>query len=104
MAEGTRALPGALRRRSTGDELGTVRLTRIDRFVPSRGFTREEQQVNIKGIADKVKDVVQKRGGTDALKEDAGELKDVASGEGSVADKAKEGFEAVKDPGAQRKD
>jgi hypothetical protein len=46
--------------------------------------------------------VVQKRGGTDALKEGAGELKDVASSEGSLSDKAKVGAEAVKDPGAQR--
>lgn len=60
--------------------------------------------MNIKDITDKVKNVVQKRGGTDALKEDAGELKDVASGEGSLADKAKQGVEAVKDPGAQRKE
>lgn len=60
--------------------------------------------MNIKDIADKVKNVVQKRGGTDALKEDAGELKDVASSEGSLSDKAKEGAEAVKDPGAQRKE
>jgi hypothetical protein len=59
--------------------------------------------VNIKDIADRVKNVVQKRGGTDALKEDAGELKDIASSEGSLADKAKEGVEAVKDPGAQGK-
>ena len=60
--------------------------------------------MNIKAIADKVKNVVQKRGGTDALKEDAGELKDVASSEGSLSDKAREGAEAVKDPGAQRKE
>jgi hypothetical protein len=60
--------------------------------------------VNIKDIADKVKNVVQKRGGTDALKEDAGELKDIASSEGSLSDKAKAGAEAVKDPGAQRKE
>jgi hypothetical protein len=60
--------------------------------------------VNIKDIADKVKNVVRKRGGTDALKEDAGELKDIASSEGSLSDKAKAGAEAVKDPGAQRKE
>jgi hypothetical protein len=60
--------------------------------------------VSIKDIADKVKNVVQKRGGTDALKEDAGELKDIASSEGSLSDKAKEGAKAVKDPGAPRKE
>ena len=52
--------------------------------------------MSIKDIADKVKNVVQK--------EDAGELKDIASSEGSLSDKAKEGAKAVKDPGAQRKE
>ena len=60
--------------------------------------------MNIKSIADKVKDTVQKRGGTESLRDDAGELKDIASGEGSLADKAKKGADAVKEPGAQRKE
>jgi len=33
-------------------------------------------------------DLIQKRGGTDALKEDAEELKDIATGKGSASDKA----------------
>ena len=60
--------------------------------------------MNIKSIADKVKGAVQKRGGTESLKEDAGELKDIASGEGSLADKAKKGAGAIKEPGVPRKE
>ena len=56
---------------------------------------------NFKRIADKAKEQVDKRGGTDALKEDAAELKDIAKGKGSLKDKAKEAAEAVKDPGAK---
>ena len=44
--------------------------------------------------------MVEERGGTESLKEDAMEVKDIATGEGSVTDKAKEAVEAVKDPGA----
>ena len=51
-------------------------------------------------IKEKAKDIVEKRGGTDALKEDASELKDIASGQGSTGDKAKRAAEALKDPGA----
>lgn len=52
------------------------------------------------GLLDKVKHHVSKRGGVDALKEDAGELKDIAGGSGSITDKAKDAVDAVKDPGA----
>ena len=43
---------------------------------------------------------VRERGGTDSLKEDAGELKDIATGDGSVTDKGKAAVSAVQDPGA----
>jgi hypothetical protein len=56
--------------------------------------------VNFRRLADQAKKVIDKRGGTDALKEDADELKDIATGEGSLKDKAKAAGEAVKDPGA----
>lgn len=56
--------------------------------------------VNLKRLADQAKKLVDKRGGTDALKEDAEELKDIATGKGSLKDKAKAAGEAVKDPGA----
>jgi hypothetical protein len=43
--------------------------------------------------------VVDKRGGTDAAKEDAEELKDIATGKGSLKDKARAAGEAIKEPG-----
>ena len=56
--------------------------------------------MDLKNLADKAKELIDKRGGSDSLKEDAGELKDIASSEGSLADKAKDAVEAIKDPGA----
>ena len=58
--------------------------------------------MDFKSITNKVKDTVEKRGGTEALKEDAEELKDIASGQGSFADKAKKGAGAIKEPGAHK--
>ena len=55
--------------------------------------------VNFRQLADRAKKMVDKRGGTDALKEDAEEVKDIARGEGSMKDKAKAAGEAIKDPG-----
>ena len=55
---------------------------------------------NVKRIADKAKDQVEKRGGSDALKGDAAELKGIAKGKGSLKDKAKAAGKALKDPGA----
>ena len=57
--------------------------------------------VNFSSITEKAKELIGKRGGTDSLKEDAGELKDIATGEGSITDKAKAAVDAVKDPGAE---
>jgi hypothetical protein len=51
-------------------------------------------------LAKKAEGVFKKRGGSEALKEDLGELKDIAKGKGSLGDKAKAAGEAVKDPGA----
>jgi hypothetical protein len=51
-------------------------------------------------LADKAKSLVTKRGGTDSLKKDAEELKDIAGGSGSVTDKAHAAADAVRDPGA----
>ena len=56
---------------------------------------------NLKKVADKAKEQVDKRGGADSLKEDAGELKDIAKGKGSLKDKAKAAGKAIKDPGAK---
>lgn len=56
--------------------------------------------VNFRRLADQAKKIVDKRGGTEALKEDAEELKDIAKGKGSLKDKAKASADAVKEPGA----
>jgi hypothetical protein len=58
--------------------------------------------MDLRRLADKAKELVEKRGGTEALKEDAAELKEIATGPGKVTDKAKAAFDAVKDPGAER--
>jgi hypothetical protein len=55
--------------------------------------------VNFRRLADQAKKIVDKRGGTDSLKEDADELKDIAKGEGSLKDKAKAAGQAIKEPG-----
>jgi hypothetical protein len=56
--------------------------------------------VNFRRLADQAKKIVDKRGGNEALKQDAQELKDIATGEGSLKDKAKAATEAVKEPGS----
>lgn len=55
--------------------------------------------MGIDDLANKAKGVL---GGRDAesLKEDAAEVKEILTGEGSLMDKAKAAFEAIKDPGA----
>jgi hypothetical protein len=60
--------------------------------------------VNFKKLADKAKDQVDKRGGSDALKGDLDELKGIAKGKGSVKDKAKAAGKAIKEPGAKGED
>jgi hypothetical protein len=56
--------------------------------------------MDLKRLSSKAKELIDKRGGTDSLKEDADELKRIAQGEGSLADKAKEAAAALKEPGA----
>ena len=55
--------------------------------------------MNFKRLTDQAKKIVDKRGGSDALKEDAAELRDIAKGKGSLSDKAKAATAALKDPG-----
>jgi len=57
--------------------------------------------VDFKKIAGQAKKVIDERGGTDALKEDLNELKDIATGKGSVSDKAKAAAEALKNDAAK---
>jgi hypothetical protein len=56
--------------------------------------------LNLSDLTTKVKDLLTRRGGTDAAKQDAQELKDVAREDASATDKTKDAAEAVKDPGA----
>lgn len=58
----------------------------------------------LSSLADKAKAMFHKRGGTDAAKADAQELKDIHKGEGSMSDKAKDAVDALKDPGVQGPD
>jgi hypothetical protein len=50
-------------------------------------------------LMNRAKQVVEQRGGTDALKKDAQELKDIAGSKGSAQAKAKQAADALKDPG-----
>jgi len=55
--------------------------------------------VDFKKLSDRAKDLVEQRGGTDALKKDAAELREIAKGKGSLSDKAKAAAEALKQSG-----
>jgi hypothetical protein len=56
--------------------------------------------MDLKRLTNRAKDLVEKRGGTESVKEDAAELKDIAAGKGALKDKAKAAAEAIKEPGA----
>ena len=56
--------------------------------------------MDFRRLRDQAKQVVDKRGGTESVKEDAGELKGIFKGGGSLGDKAKAAAEAIKEPGA----
>ena len=60
--------------------------------------------MDFKSLQRKAKQLIDRRGGTDSLKADAEELRDIAKGRGSVADKAKRAGDALKDPGAKGPD
>ena len=57
--------------------------------------------VDFKKLSTQAKDLVEKRGGTDALKKDAAELREIAKGKGSLSDKAKAAAAALKESGAK---
>jgi general stress protein YciG len=57
--------------------------------------------MDFKRLSQQAKRLIDRRGGTKSLKEDADELRDIARGEGSLSDKAKAAAEAVKEPGAK---
>lgn len=56
--------------------------------------------MDLRQLSSRAKDLVEKRGGTESLKQDAGELRNVFKGPGSFKDKAKSAAEALKRPGA----
>jgi hypothetical protein len=60
--------------------------------------------MNLKSLQHKAKQMLDKRGGTDSLKADAAELKDIAKGPGSFSEKAKRAGDALKEPGANAPD
>jgi hypothetical protein len=55
--------------------------------------------MDLKGLLNKGKKIVDERGGVESLKGDAQELAKIAKGKGSLSDKAKEAAAAVKRPG-----
>ncbi len=56
--------------------------------------------MKLNNLFNQAKRVVEQRGGTDALKRDAEELRKIAKSKGTAQDKAKRAAEALKDPGA----
>ena len=56
--------------------------------------------MDLSRLTSRAKDIFAKRGGTEAAKKDAQELKDIARSDASLGDKAKAGVEALKEPGA----
>ena len=59
--------------------------------------------MDFKRITQQAKRMIDKRGGTDALKQDLSELKDVATSKGTVKEKAKAAADALKQPGTHEK-
>lgn len=57
--------------------------------------------MNLKKLAKKAKKAVDDRGGLDNLKADAQELKEIATGKGTLKEKAKGAAKAIKEPGAE---
>ena len=56
--------------------------------------------MDIKKLADRARQMIDKRGGMKSVKEDAVELKDIAGKDEGLVDKAKDAAAAIKDPGA----
>ncbi len=55
--------------------------------------------MNLGRLTGRAKKLIDERGGMGALKKDAMELKGIATGKGSIADKAKAAAGAIKNPG-----
>lgn len=59
--------------------------------------------MDFKKLTKQAKKIVDQRGGTESLKQDAQELQNIAKSKGSMSDKAKKAADALKEPGAPRK-
>lgn len=55
--------------------------------------------MNFKKLQEQAKKMIDQRGGTDALKQDAQELQNIAKGKGTISEKAKRAADALKEPG-----
>jgi hypothetical protein len=53
-----------------------------------------------KRLSQQAKQIVDKRGGPESLKEDAEELRDIAESRGTTSEKLKEAAQAIREPGA----
>lgn len=58
--------------------------------------------MDFKKLSKQARKMIDQRGGTDALKQDAKELQRIAKGKGSVSEKAKRAADALKTPGDGR--
>ncbi|MGH2798891.1 MAG: hypothetical protein ACRDM0_14740 [Thermoleophilaceae bacterium] len=56
--------------------------------------------MNLRDLADRVKELIGGRGGAESAKGDAEEVRDTDRGPGGLTDKAKEAADAIKEPGA----
>jgi hypothetical protein len=91
---------GARHARVSGEHAVTAGSRKAATLPPRIRHERTECSMDLGKLAERAKGLVAKRGGTDSLKKDAEELKDIAGGDDSAADKAKAAAEAVRDPGA----
>lgn len=76
----------------------------LDRALALFSGPRPKEPDETEIFFDKAKKTVDDRGGVQSLEEDAEELKKVATGKGSLGDKAKDAAAAIKKPGASGED
>jgi general stress protein YciG len=62
------------------------------------------EMAGFSSLANKAREMFNKRGGTEAAKEDLQELKDIHARGGSMSDKAKAAVDALKEPGLKGPD
>jgi hypothetical protein len=60
------------------------------------------EMAGFSSLANKAREIFNKRGGTEAAKGDLQELKDIHARGGSMSDKAKAAVDALKEPGQDR--